>query len=524
MRPRSRWRRVRTAPVVVWRSSLSLRIISTTLLASVLVLMLGGWLILIQATQGILEGKQRAGVAEAGAAFARMDDQLRETDLRTASLFERLAQLADQAGSQDSQYHLVITGPVSSYFTRGVDEASVPQALRDSVQNAEGIFLTPTLISYTDGRPAIAGLAVGGRIHAPSGAFYPVFLLFPLNQEQTTLEVLQSAAWSTGLVLLIALTVLAWFISARISRPIRQTSAVARSIAAGNLDERVPVRGTDDLASLATSMNNMASELQKKIDQLEDLSRLQQRFVSDVSHELRTPLTTVRMASEMLYEGRQDFDPSTARATELLHAQLDRFESLLADLLEISRFDAGAAELAVETVDVVEVVRAELEGQRPLAERSSTNLRLHAPAAVSAEVDVRRVQRILRNLVSNAIEHGEGRPIDVWVGADDHTVAIAVRDRGIGFESSQAQQVFHRFWRADPARTRTVGGTGLGLSIALEDARLHDGWLQAWGRPGQGAVFRLTIPRVTGDPVRTSPLPLGPIELDARLEGSVSGG
>jgi two-component system sensor histidine kinase MtrB len=128
-------------------------------------------------------------------------------------------------------------------------------------------------------------------------------------------------------------------------------------------------------------------------------------------------------------------------------------------------------------------------------------------------VDARRIERILRNLLVNAIEHSEGRPIEILVESDSAAVAIAVRDHGVGFEAEQAKQVFHRFWRGDPSRSRTVGGTGLGLAIAMEDANLHGGWLTAWGRPGLGAQFRLTLPRRSGDILETSPLPLVPRDL-----------
>jgi two-component system sensor histidine kinase MtrB len=138
---------------------------------------------------------------------------------------------------------------------------------------------------------------------------------------------------------------------------------------------------------------------------------------------------------------------------------------------------------------------------------------VHATGDTTAEVDPRRIERILRNLMTNAIEHSEGRPVDVLLAGDDDAVAVAVRDHGVGFEASQAKQVFLRFWRADPARARTVGGTGLGLAISMEDANLHGGWLTAWGRPGLGAQFRLTVPRRAGGLLETSPLPMAPRDL-----------
>ena len=188
--------------------------------------------------------------------------------------------------------------------------------------------------------------------------------------------------------------------------PVRLARRVAERLAAGRLQERLRVTGEDDLARLATSFNQMATNLQRQIRQLEELTRVQRRFVSDVSHELRTPLTTVRMAGDVLHDARRDFDPATARAAELLQTELDRFETLLADLLEISRFDAGAAVLEIDDVNLVDVAHRVVDATRPLAEQRGVRLEVDAPDhPCLAEADVRRVERIVRNLVTNAIDH-----------------------------------------------------------------------------------------------------------------------
>jgi two-component system sensor histidine kinase MtrB len=240
---------------------------------------------------------------------------------------------------------------------------------------------------------------------------------------------------------------------------------------------------------------------------------VQRRFVSDVSHELRTPLTTVRMASDVLHDARDEFDPVTSRAAELLQEELDRFETLLSDLLEISRFDAGAAAIEPEEIDLVAVAHRVEATTRALAERRSTRVVVRDPGEPClVEADPRRVERIVRNLVNNAIDHAEGKDVEILVATDEQASALAVRDHGIGLAPGESAMVFNRFWRADPARARTTGGTGLGLSISLEDTHLHGGWLQAWGRPGEGAQFRLTLPRHLSVPLRHSPLPLVPAD------------
>ncbi|MDQ3485866.1 MAG: HAMP domain-containing histidine kinase, partial [Actinomycetota bacterium] len=224
-------------------------------------------------------------------------------------------------------------------------------------------------------------------------------------------------------------------------------------------------------------------------------------------------LTTVRLASDVLHEARGSFEPATARSAELLQHELDRFEGLLTDLLEISRFDAGAAVLELADVDLREVAVRVVDAARALAERRGTVLTVTVPETPCVvEADVRRVERIVRNLVVNAIDHGAGNDVAVVVGVDDAAVALTVQDHGIGLQPGEESLVFNRFWRADPARARTRGGTGLGLSIAVEDTTLHAGMLDAWGEPAFGSVFRLTLPRRSGDPVIASPLPLIPEE------------
>jgi two-component system, OmpR family, sensor histidine kinase MtrB len=259
----------------------------------------------------------------------------------------------------------------------------------------------------------------------------------------------------------------------------------------------------------------MAAGLQEKMRELQDLSHVQRQFVSDVSHELRTPLTTIRMAADLLFEARGQLESAAARSAELLQSQLERFESLLGDLLEISRYDANAATLDAELVDVCDIVRQSADDAQHLAERRGARIEFRLPAEPClAEMDRRRVERILRNLLCNAVEHGEGRDVVVTSAADRDAIAVAVRDFGVGLAAGEEHLVFDRFWRADPARARTTGGTGLGLAIALEDARLHGGWLEAWGEPGKGSVFRLTLPRRAGAELAGSPLPLAPDEAD----------
>ena len=271
------------------------------------------------------------------------------------------------------------------------------------------------------------------------------------------------------------------------------------------------------MARLAVSFNDMAESLQRQITQLEEFGNLQRRFTSDVSHELRTPLTTVRMAADLIYDHSEELDPALRRSIELMVNELDRFETLLNDLLEISRHDAGVAELSVEAVDLRLTVNKALGNVGHLADEAGIELLLDVPEQeVIAEVDPRRVERILRNLIANAIDHAEHKPVRIRMVADEDTVAVTVRDYGVGLRPGEEKLVFSRFWRSDPSRVRRSGGTGLGLAISIEDARLHQGRLEAWGEPGKGACFRLTLPLTRGHKVTTSPLPLKPVATERR--------
>jgi two-component system sensor histidine kinase MtrB len=336
-----------------------------------------------------------------------------------------------------------------------------------------------------------------------------LYLLVPLTTEDRAANQIRNTVLGTGLALVVLLGVVAALVTRLVVSPVRDAARTAQRLSAGLLDQRMKVDGEDDLALLASSFNQMAANLQRQIERLEEMSRLQRRFTSDVSHELRTPLTTVRMAADLIFAERDEFDPAVARSAELLQTELDRFESLLTDLLEISRFDAGFAALDSEPTDLVPVVHR-------VADRLGVEIVLHVPdTPVIAEIDPRRVERILRNLVGNALEHGEGRPVDVTLACDQTAVALTVRDHGVGLKTGEDQLVFNRFWRADPSRARQTGGTGLGLSISVEDARLHGGWLEAWGTPGGGAQFRLTLPVRSGDRLTGAPLPLVPTDRES---------
>lgn len=397
-------------------------------------------------------------------------------------------------------------GPRAASTAGPVDQ--VLNALRGFVKAGQAAYQYATVQTEGFSGPAlIIGTPTLSRV-----ANLELYLIFPLASEQATITLVRGTMATGGLVLLVLLAGIALLVSRQVVVPVRSASRIAERFAEGHLSERMPVRGEDDMARLAVSFNDMAESLSRQIAQLEEFGNLQRRFTSDVSHELRTPLTTVRMAADLIYDHSADLDPTLRRSTELMVSELDRFETLLNDLLEISRHDAGVAELSVEAVDLRTTVNNALGNVGHLAEEAGIELLVDLPAEqVIAEVDARRVERILRNLIANAIDHAEHKPVRIRMAADEDTVAVTVRDYGVGLRPGEEKLVFSRFWRSDPSRVRRSGGTGLGLAISVEDARLHQGRLEAWGEPGEGACFRLTLPLVRGHKVTTSPLPMKPI-------------
>ncbi len=518
-RARRGTRRLAVAAAHAWRSSLHVRIGAITMVVAGTVVVIVSLVLFSQIRDQLLSVKRDAAVdqAQAGVVYARDEvagiaagdaASLRATLERTV---EGLESRAGSAGDFDVVM-VSRTGDREQPAGRRAVVDALPDELRAGVDSG-GQFSQYALVRDADDEPQPT-LLIGApvSVDATGDERIELYYAFPLDQEEESLSRIRSTVIISGIALTLFVVGIGVLVTRLVVDPVRRAAGTAQRLAEGQLEERMTVRGEDDLARLATSFNAMADSLQRQITQLEALSQLQQRFTSDVSHELRTPLTTVQMAAEVLHESRDDFAPHVARSAELLHNELDRFESLLTDLLEISRYDAGAAVLDWEPTDVGSLVRRVVGDMTSLATMHGSEFRVSGPQQpVIAEVDARRVQRILRNLIGNAVEHGAGRPIEVTWAANRVAVAVTVRDHGVGLSTAEAQHVFDRFWRADPSRVRTVGGSGLGLSISLEDARLHGGWLQVWGSPGVGAQFRLTLPLTAGAELASSPLPLRPV-------------
>ncbi|MFD3506350.1 MtrAB system histidine kinase MtrB [Nocardia sp. NPDC058666] len=512
---------VGTALGHLWRRSLQLRVIVSTLTLSLIVITILGVVLTGQITDRLLEAKINAAVEEMDRARNTIEDRLsgiqsgnatqdkQLTDAR-AELSNRggTGQSSGAAGSFDSALAMVGGTPPREITVGPVSE--VPQELRRFVQRDQ-VSYQFTTVADPDGYRGRALVIGSPSAEVPT---LEIYLIFPLASEESSLSLMRGTMLIGGVVLLVLLAAITALVTRQVVLPIRSAARIAGRFADGRLKERMLVRGEDDMARLAQAFNEMAESLSNQITQLEEFGNLQRRFTSDVSHELRTPLTTVRMAADLIHGSSDELEPALARSSELLVNELDRFEGLLNDLLEISRHDAGVAELQVESLDVRMCARAAISTVRHLARDAEIEVVIDLPEEpVIAEVDPRRVERVLRNLLANAIDHSEGKPVLIRMrgDAEANAVATVVRDQGVGLRPGEEKLVFNRFWRSDPSRVRRSGGTGLGLSISVEDANLHEGRLEAWGDPGVGASFRLLLPMVRGRKLGQSPLALEPM-------------
>ena len=491
--------------------SLALRVVLSTIFLSLVVISITGSTLYSRLSTGIKQVNVDSANIEARSTIFSAQYRLAiasgNSTESVRDIFSSVITSATTVGSNESGREVVILQVPGTAFGKNnyeissnlVSNSSIPEYLRKKVRNSDNLESSYVRIDYA-GSTSVDGYAVGQRISIPNEGDYEMYVLFSLTDQAATLALISNSLYLTGLALIILIALIIWIVVRQVVKPVREAVRISQQFTEGDFSQRMQVKSNDEFASLGNAFNEMAESLQKQIARLENLSRVQQRFVSDVSHELRTPLTTLRMASEVIHNARDGFDPMITRSSELLIGQIDRFERLLEDLLEISRFDAEVAVLEVVEFDICGSLERCIADLSLVAKENGIEINLNRPRdSVFINGDIRRVERVIRNLLSNAIDHAEGKPVDVRVMASPEDIAIGVRDYGVGIEPKLLNRVFDRFWRADPSRARTRGGTGLGLSIALEDARLHNGELEAWGELGKGSHFVLYLPRRAGD-------------------------
>ncbi|MFJ8310289.1 MULTISPECIES: ATP-binding protein [unclassified Streptomyces] len=341
-----------------------------------------------------------------------------------------------------------------------------------------------------DGRPYLTmgmPMMFGSSGSQPSGVY--LYAVMDLSPEGVTIKAMVSAAKNGALPALAVAVVPALLAARSVLRPVRDLRRAASSMGKGRLDTRIEVKGSDELADLAWTFNESAEELERSVEELQKAEARARRFASDVSHELRTPLAGMLAVTEVLDEDAESLDPDTARAVRLISAETGKLATLVEDLMEISRFDAKAAELNPDEVDVAETIRKTLQ-RRHWEDRVATEL----PEGVRAMIDPRRFDIVVANLVGNALRHGS-EPVTVRLrpGAGGGPLVVEVADSGPGIEAAVLPHIFDRFFKADAARTRSAG-SGLGLAITLENVRLHGGTVRAANGAHSGAVFTVELP------------------------------
>lgn len=505
------------SPFGAWRSSLVFRVTGTIVTLSVIIIWLLGSALFNQISSGIFDEKLKLSISDAQSTARNTQIQLTFSDYQDKAalklIFAEILAVPPKSFESAARELAIFSyaNTKNLYRFDGTSNLlganSVSDKFRKLTRSSTKTEWERTNLRYIDGKvePAIV---VGHNLSIKGAGKYEFYVFFSLAQQSRTMSLILNYLWLTGIVLTLLIGLITFFVFRRLISPIRDAARVAEELSAGNLDLRMDIQGEDEIASLGYSFNEMAVSLQQQISRLENLSKLQQRFVSDVSHELRTPLTTIRMASQVIYASRETFEPTVARSAELLVSQIERFESLLTDLLEVSRFDAQAAVLEVQEVDITALVKETIDYLHPSQDRI---IHLWAPdKPVMVDVDPRRIKRILRNLISNAVDHREDKSVDIQIEETENEVSVGVRDYGIGFNYTDKKLLFERFWRADSSRARTTGGTGLGLSIALEDAKLHQGEIDVWGARGLGSHFVLTIPKFSGGSIETKPISAQP--------------
>jgi two-component system, OmpR family, sensor histidine kinase MtrB len=351
----------------------------------------------------------------------------------------------------------------------------------------------------------LASLVIGGRSQPGGPDFY---FVFPAATIEAALDQLRLGLVVAGLLAVLLALAAAGVIARGILRPVDSGSAAAARIAAGDLSARVPVGGADEFARFAAEFNHMADSLAASVARLEESEGRNRRFVADVAHELRTPLTALVAEASIIEAGLAELSPDARRAAELLVADVRRLRLLVDDLMELSRFDARAEQAVLEPVEVVGAVRSIVASRAPDATVTGPD------APVMVDADIRRLDRIVGNLLDNARVHAPEAPVEVSIEAEGGWVVVTVADRGPGVPPAALSHVFDRFFKADASRHG--GSSGLGLAIAAEHAELLGGSLSAANRPGGGLAVTLRLPVTRSLPVREG------ADMNAREAGSRS--
>ncbi|MEU2271406.1 HAMP domain-containing sensor histidine kinase [Streptomyces olindensis] len=440
-----------------------------------------------QARSSILDRTQNSAVRELRLQIASLAPNLpadpTDVDLRI------FARRLDSASDAHGRHTAVARGGGPLIGTA----SGVSGALRDAAENGDATFYER--VEHADGPRLLIGMPIsytGGREGARKPSGLVAYAVLSLDGEQADVSALITAAWAGAVPTLAFAVVPALFAAHRVLRPVRQLRTAAEKITSGVLDTRLDIVGKDELAALTGTFNTMAAALERDGAELRRMEAHARRFAADVSHELRTPLAAMAAVTDALDEDARSgiLPPDTADAVLLISDETRKLTGMVEDLMEISRFDAGAAVLHLDDVSLRTVVHKTLhlrgwrEPDEVITELPEDDPRIR--------VDARRIDVVLANLIGNALRHGAA-PVTVRATATRESLVIDVADAGPGIPDEVLSHVFDRFYKGDAARGRSEG-SGLGLAIARENVRLHHGTLTAANLPGGGAVFTITLP------------------------------
>ena len=368
----------------------------------------------------------------------------------------------------------------NGFSAGGMDPSAITTELRALVASGRVGWQR---VSYADSVWLVVGMQL--RVTGGGTSGIEVYVLRPFTSEIAFVGELARNAWLIGGAVLVLALALGLLAARGVLRPVRELRLAAWRLGQGELSARVPVRGRDELASVASTFNSTASSLEHHVLELRRMEADARRFVADVSHELRTPLAAMTAVTDVLDAETASLPGVAGQAARLVNRETLNLTRLVNDLIEVTRFDSGTAALALDDVDVAEVVRACLRMR-------GFEVRTTLPTGVRARLDPRRLDVIVANLVGNALRHGSP-PVSLALSVSESSLVIEVADGGPGLPAEVLPHVFARFFKADSARGRSEG-SGLGLAIAWENARLHGGTLEAANRPGGGASFTLRLP------------------------------
>ncbi|MFI9831479.1 sensor histidine kinase [Streptomyces sp. NPDC051913] len=444
-----------------------------------------------EARIGVLQQSQDAVI---GQLRARLSERAPELPYPPSeSTLRRFATDVAAADASGSWRVLVTYRELSASSVPGDTFAELTPAVRTAVASSRATVFqrvseggrTSLVVgmSVTFGEPDASRLASGVR----------VFLVVPQTTEQAYVDALVTAVERAMVPALALAVVLALFAARGVLVPVRALRHATRRMAEGRLDTRLDVNGSDELADLSHAFNETAAALETSVAELREMEARARRFAADVSHELRTPLAAMSAVTDVLDEDAARLDPDTATAVRLISEETVKLARLVDDLMEMSRFDAGAAVLHLDEIDLAESIRRTL-GARGWSDTVSAEL--PPPDTARGRVDPRRLDVVVANLVGNALKHG-GEPVrvrlDVLHGSAGRRAVIEVCDTGPGIPDDVLPHVFERFYKSDTARSRSEG-SGLGLSITAENVRLHGGTVRAANHPAGGALFTVKLP------------------------------